>query len=340
MLFLKRVILGALALGFIFFGGTGTQSNGAFSQGVGFVGLVIGIIILYIFLKMTWRAMGCLPSFAIFAVIILFILFAIGAFSNGIENLGSNLKSFLGSGPTVKKTSQQADAAYYEEDLIFEDEELEPAIDENFSQGASENMSEPTKTPKNNAKVTEKGALDKIINVFSGEEEVEETPAFDPANLPVVYGFPKVINGDTIALNGRYFKLFGVDAPESNQTCADKQGRSYHCGKQAAAWLSSWITNNEIECRVMKKDARGNMVGICSLGQYDIGAALVNAGWAVADVSATDIYYSYEQQAQMNKTGLWQGRFYKPADWRKLQSKKPKIKVIKPKSTKKGIFDI
>ncbi len=329
MLFLKRVILGLLALGFIFFGGSGTQSNGAFSQGVGFVGLVVGIIILYIFLKMAWRAMGCLPSFAIFSVIIIFVLFAIGAFSNGVDNLGSSLKAFLGNGPTVKKTEEISNPMMVEDDLIFE-EEIVPAVDEDFPSVHEEKVQK--KQPKK-----EQGAISKIVNVFAGEEEPEEEPVFNPANLPVIYGFPKVINGDTIAINGQYFKLFGVDAPESNQTCADKQGRSYYCGKEAANWLNSWITNNEIECRVMKADAKGNMMGICSLGQYDIGAALVNAGWAVA---AVDIYYSYEQQAQTNKRGLWQGRFYKPEDWRKLQAKKPKIKVIKPKSTKKGIFDI
>lgn len=334
MLFLKRVIFGLLALGFIFFGGSGTQSNGAFSQGVGFVGLVIGIIILYIFLKMAWRAMGCLPSFAIFSVIIIFILFAIGTFSNGVDNIGENLKSFLGNGPTVKKTEEVSNPMMTEEGLIFE-EEIVPAIDEDFP---SVQQHAPQKqAPQKQAK-KEQGTLSKIVNVFSGEEAAqEEEPVFNPANLPAIYGYPKVINGDTIAINGRYMKLFGIDAPESNQTCADKQGRSYYCGKEAANWLNSWITDNEIECRVMQSDAKGNMMGICTLGQYDIGAALVNAGWAV---SVVDIYYSYEQQAQANKRGLWQGRFYKPEDWRKLQAKKPKIKVIKPKSTKKGIFDI
>ncbi|MFV0625962.1 MAG: thermonuclease family protein [Alphaproteobacteria bacterium] len=333
MLFLKRVILGFLALGFIFYGGSGTQSTGAFSQGVGFVGLVIGIIILYIFLKMAWRAMGCLPSFAIFSVIVIFILFAIGAFSNGIDNVGSNIQTFLGRGDKVKSTENMSNPMGIEADIV-DDEDFGPGAGEEFEEFQAE-------APKQRPQPQKGGTLDKISNIFSNEQEqAEEEPVFNPANLPAIYGYPKIIKADTIALNGKYFKFFGVDGPDIGQTCADKQGRSYHCGKEAAAWLNSWITGNEIECRVMKQDRNGNMTGICSLGQYDIGAALVNAGWAVADVSSTDIYYSYEKQAQANKTGLWQGRFYKPSDWRKLQGKKPKIKVIKPKSTKKGILDL
>ena len=105
-------------------------------------------------------------------------------------------------------------------------------------------------------------------------------------------------------------------------------------------WLKNWITSNELECRVMQQDSKGNMVGTCALGQYDLGAALVNAGWAVAYRKYTDIYVPYERQAQANKRGLWQGRFYMPWDWREMQGKKPKIKVIKPKTKRKGILDL
>ena len=86
----------------------------------------------------------------------------------------------------------------------------------------------------------------------------------------------------------------------------------------------------------MQEDQNGNMVGVCSLGAYDIGAALVNAGWAVAYTKHTDIYMPYQQQAQNNARGLWQGEFYMPWDWRKIQQRKPKIKIInKPKEKRR-----
>ena len=90
----------------------------------------------------------------------------------------------------------------------------------------------------------------------------------------------------------------------------------------------------------MQQDKKGNIVGTCALGEYDLGAALVNAGWAVAYTKYTDIYVPYEQQAQLNGNGLWQGKFYKPWDWRALQAQKPKIKVIKPKKRRENFLGL
>ena len=93
MFFLKKVILGIAAFVFILWGGAGTQSNNILIQGGGFIGLIIGLVILYIFTKMAWRAMGCLPSFLIFSGIVCFIIYAIGGFNNGFTNIGRNIKN-------------------------------------------------------------------------------------------------------------------------------------------------------------------------------------------------------------------------------------------------------
>ena len=47
----------------------------------------------------------------------------------------------------------------------------------------------------------------------------------------------------------------------------------------------------------------------------------------------------YEYQARENLRGLWQGQFYKPWDWRVMQTKKPKIKITRPKKAKKNLLD-
>jgi endonuclease YncB( thermonuclease family) len=168
--------------------------------------------------------------------------------------------------------------------------------------------------------------------------ETRQRP-FNPNDYPAVYSSVYVLTADTLQLyGGKTFRLYGIDAPVSNQMCADNLGRSYPCGREAAAWLKGWIEDNELECHVLKQDTKGNMLGTCTYGPYDLGAALVNAGWAVANPQQTDVYTVYEQQAQKNRRGLWQGQFYKPRDWRKLQARKPKIKVLKPKERKMGIF--
>lgn len=362
MLFLKRVILGSLALGFIFLGGSGTQSGSILAQGGGFIGLILGIIVLYIFFKMAWRAMGCLPSFIMFFIVVVFILYAIGALSNGVSNLGTNLKSFIGHNANIKQDSGFDEIS---DEYIIEEDDIMPAFDESFAvddeiveydaniQMPQQVQQQPQQQYRHEQSQQQQpqnsvGLGELISNVINGgqqamqpnQQQQQQNVGFHPENYPVIYGLPRVINGDTIIIQGGYLKLYGVDAAEANQTCADRHGRSYKCGRDAALWLKSWITGNEIECRILKQDRKGNMIGTCSLGEYDIGAALVNSGWAVADTKSTDIYFPYQKQAIANKRGLWQGKFYMPWDWRKLQTKKPKIKIIKAPSDKKGIFDL
>lgn len=286
MAFLKKFALAFGAIALILGGGAGTQSNSMLMQGSGFIGLLIGLVVLYIFIKMAWRAMGCLPSFLAVGGIIAFVLYAIGGFSNGIMNVGNTVKSFIGQ-------SQQQNPQ-----TVGISEEFAPMGEESQPQQKQQSVAMPT----------------------------IEAPA-------------QVISGDTLAIEGRYFYLFGIDAPEINQTCADARGRSYNCGLAAQNWLSGWISDNILSCNIMQQDSQGNLVGACSLGEYDLGAALVNAGWAVANRSQADIYVPYENQARQNRQGLWKGQFYMPKDWRALQAKKPKIKIIEsnPKK-KKGWF--
>lgn len=306
--FLKKCIFGFAALFFILLGGAGTQSDSMLLQGGGFIGLIIGLIVLYIFAKMAWRAMGCLPSLLIIIAVIFFILFAIGAFSNGIDGVGQNLRTFLGQGIHTSQEvvanaeiSQKADEKEGTVNLVGEDKH--PILTENISED------------------------------FFPSKKQEKTRRFNPLDYPSMNGGVGVINGDVLTMNGRIIKLFGVAAPDISQTCADMSGRGYKCGQQSIAWLSSWLADNEVKCHIINEDERGVLSGVCMLGPYDIGAALINSGWAVADIRQTQIYIPYQNQALSNKRGLWQGEFYMPWDWQKIQARKANVKVIKKKDS-------
>ena len=303
---LRKIIFGFGALFFIFFGGAGTQSDSTILQGGGFLGILLGFIVLFVFTKMAWRAMGCLPSLIVMLAVVFFILYAIGAFSNGLtfEAIEQNLQSFLGQGV---QTSQ---------DVIAETEE----IPENKADDSVVNLVEPDAHP-----IFTENIKDRILP----QKKVQKKQAFNPMKYPAVYGVTRVLSGDTMTMNGRVIKLFGIAAPDISQTCADASGRGYRCGQQSIAWLSDWLADNEVECHIISEDERGVLTGVCLLGPYDIGAALTNAGWAVADTRQTQIYRPYQQQAVNNRRGLWQGNFYMPWDWKKIQGRKANIKVIK-----------
>lgn len=367
MLLLKKIFLGIAALVLIFAGGSGTQSSNILLQGGGFVGLIVGFVVLYIFGKLVWRAMGCLPSFLIIAGIVGFLLYAIGAFNGGVKNIIPNLQSFLGRNHSeTGKSSQQSGALQ----LVDEDSRPQaPVIGENFGdiQIPSQNLppintelteqsagqiaapvlqekqlpppveQQPVREPE---KISEGGIMGFVNNLLGGSENsntVSQPSNFNPNDYPAVYGTVQVVSADTLLMRNHYIHLYGIDGPEPSQTCANSRGSAYACGKQAARWLQEWILDNEIECHVLKQDSKNNVIATCAYGQYDIGAALVSAGWAVT-LPGNSIYQPYELQAQKAQRGMWQGQFYKPWDWRKIQSKKPKIKIIKPK-TQKRLWD-
>ena len=251
MLFLKKFLLGLGALVLILAGGSGTQSSNMILQGGGFIGLIIGLIALYIFTKMAWRAMGCLPSFIVVIGIVVFILYAIGAFNNGIGGVGRNLQIFLGrQQQAIMAAQQQADNR-----PLAEETELAPALDENFGSSVGENAAyeQPQAPAPVNAPRQEGNMFQQLMSSLGGGQ-AGGSQEMNPAALPTFNSAARVINGDTLQIQGRYFKLYGIDAPEANQTCADKSGRSYNCGRQAALWLKGWIGDNILECRIMQQD--------------------------------------------------------------------------------------
>ena len=331
MSFFKKLFLGCFALGFILIGGSGTQSSNMLLQGGGFIGLVLGLVALYLFTKMAWRAMGCLPSFIVIMSIVCFVVYAIGGFNNGLSGIIGNLESFIGhnrpvAAPQVLPQSQKPS------------EQAQPAVNENFSDQAIDPP--PSQMPQTEpAQPQNSGGLAGFLQNLTGKP-AQEPAAADINSLPTFTSPVKVISGDTLNAQGYIVKIYGIAAPMLNQTCANRQGASYACGRQATIWLQTWLQEYPVTCRVVSQAPNGNMLGICSLGEYDIGAAIVNAGWAVANPKEADIYLPYEENARKQRNGLWQGDFYKPWDWQAIQHRKPqyKVKVIQPKDPNRKSF--
>ena len=335
MYFLKKLFIGCGLLALIYGGSAGTQSSSLFVQGMSFVGLLIILIILYVFSKMLVRGLGCMPSVLVMLAIGIFTMYSLGMFNNGVGGVFDSVSRFIGREQPQEQSQPQIQEQ--EESASPTDEEEKPEVSDDTQNGV---LFEDFKPEKKKQK-PKQGLLDNIMSALSGKQPVQEQKPFNPNDFPVIYITPRIISGDTFEVGGRYFRLFGISAPIANQTCLDGKGRSYRCGKTAALWLKEWIDGEELECHVIQQDTTGNMVGTCALGEYDIGAALVNAGWAVANPKYADayaIYVVYEEQAQRNKRGLWEGQFYRPWDWQRMQNRRGSVKIIRPKKKKPGLF--
>ena len=140
-----------------------------------------------------------------------------------------------------------------------------------------------------------------------------EVPPFSPGAKVVS------VDGDTIrAANGDEYRLYGIDAPELHQACAEANGKSWLCGRAAKAKLTSLINRGNVECEARAKDRFGRIVAVCSAeGVPDLGEQMVRDGYAI-DLGglAGHPYRDAEAEAEAAKRGIWRGTFERPSDWR------------------------
>jgi endonuclease YncB( thermonuclease family) len=129
-------------------------------------------------------------------------------------------------------------------------------------------------------------------------------------------GRASVIDGDTLAIHGRLIRLYGIDAPETAQTCS-VNNRRYRCGEEAARALSEFIGERQVACDKRELDSDGRIVAVCHVGGEDMGAWMVLQGWALAHSQPSREYFDEELAARANKRGIWRGTFMSPWLWRR-----------------------
>lgn len=134
-------------------------------------------------------------------------------------------------------------------------------------------------------------------------------------------GRPHIIDGDTLRLGDRRdtqrIRLFGIDAPEHDQTCTDNGGHTWSCGIAATQALRNHIGAQEIRCQPRDTDHYGRVVAVCYAGQEDLNEWMVREGWAVAYRQYSRDYLPAEADAHTRHAGIWAGQFEQPSQWRR-----------------------
>ncbi|MGB3389198.1 MAG: thermonuclease family protein [Pseudaminobacter sp.] len=138
-------------------------------------------------------------------------------------------------------------------------------------------------------------------------------------NAETLVGRASVIDGDTIEIHGERVRFNGIDAPESAQLCADAGGRMYRCGARSAQALSQWLAASlPTSCQFVERDQYGRFVGNCSRSDgASVQRWLVRNGHAMDWPRYSNGAFAKEQStAKAEKTGIWQGQFEPPWEWR------------------------
>ena len=129
-------------------------------------------------------------------------------------------------------------------------------------------------------------------------------------------GQSRVVDGDSLELDGQQVRLYGIDAPELSQQCRTRSGNQYPCGQKARQYLRSLVQNHPVTCKVMDVDRYRREVSICKIGDTELNLKMLQAGWAVSFYAPSLRYLRAEKQARQQQRGLWQGQFIPPSQWR------------------------
>ena len=140
-----------------------------------------------------------------------------------------------------------------------------------------------------------------------------------------ISGNAQIIDGDTIKINSKKIRLYGIDAPEFMQMCKKPYlkiifftfTKDYPCGKISTQKLQKKINNKVITCKILDIDRYKRLIGECYKRNLNLNSWLVSNGYAVAYRKYSKKYISNEINAKNEKKGLWQGKFEMPWDFRR-----------------------
>ena len=155
-----------------------------------------------------------------------------------------------------------------------------------------------------------------VLRKYLGLTALLILSACTPASAePTVYGLGRAKDGDSLMVGQTEVRLFGIDAPEFDQTCK-RSGEDWACGSAAADQLRKLVTGKDVMCSSMGTDQHGRTLGRCMVGTTDINRTMVALGYAVAYRHYSSDYVSAEESAKAGRRGLWSGTFEMPSDYR------------------------
>ena len=126
----------------------------------------------------------------------------------------------------------------------------------------------------------------------------------------------RIVDGDTIVLNGEKIRFSGIDSPELKQTCINGDEKVF-CGKFAKMLLVKKIGNQMPECIKEGKDVYKRTLAECFINGESLSVFLVRSGYAFAYRKYSTKFIKDEEFAKANKLGMWAMTFQYPWDFRK-----------------------
>lgn len=133
-------------------------------------------------------------------------------------------------------------------------------------------------------------------------------------------GAAVAISGDTIEVEGRQIRLYGVTAPDIDQRCAGARAQ-WRCGMLARLKLEERIGSSPVICHRQGADGEGRILARCRLDEdqrTELNRWMVMSGWALASGEHGQTFKAAEASARRRGAGLWRDGFEPSEDWRRV----------------------
>ncbi len=126
-----------------------------------------------------------------------------------------------------------------------------------------------------------------------------------------VTGQVRLVDGDSLFVDGLEIRMKNIDAPEGRQKCR-RRGKDWFCGEEATRRLRQFISRRSVTCKGDEYDRHNRLLAFCEVAGRELNRWMVQEGWAV---SFGD-YRHEEQKARQAGKGIWSSRFQRPKYWR------------------------
>ena len=299
--FILKIVLIGVALSGIGLGNFGLNGDSPESIALGVIGVIAALISVTFLFKFLWRFLGCLSTILIALVIVVILLILTGTFDAVASKVVSIFK-----GETTQQTQKQT---------------------RNVPQNTPANAGAsyvPVLQPDGTTVYVPASMLNSASATVPVSQETSR-PAGD-----FVGSISAIRSGSQFFIDDLKVILFGIDTPDIGQICSDRRGRPYDCGQESVRQLRKFTGQTNLNCTVKQRGQNdANLLSaVCTINDYDLAAAMVQAGWAFANLNDTRIYLPYQQEASNLHRGMWSGQFYLPSEWRKNKHQEAKREEV------------
>jgi endonuclease YncB( thermonuclease family) len=116
--------------------------------------------------------------------------------------------------------------------------------------------------------------------------------------------YANVQEDGSLKVRGHIVHLYGIYIPPTERVC-----RTYvspvRCGPRAVMQLEFKIDTHFVHCEEMERFSDGSISAVCKVEGQDLGAWMVQNGWALALPDAPFQYHALEKIARTRGVGVW-----------------------------------